>query len=201
MQRQLRQGEGERTRILTLLAQVCWTLGEIAPADQRLKHYEKGSYYGSLLVREQPDWADGYYWQAMNLCGVAEVGGAGRALRLLPVIVQTMKKAAAIDPTLDQGGPHRILGRIFYEAPAWPFSVGDIHKSLYHLTLAVQIAPHNSTNHLYLGETLLRLGKEQEAQMELIQVFSSTQHASWPLGLEQDRQEARRILAQMNQTP
>ena len=196
-QRNLRQNNGERTNTLILLAQVCSTLGELVEAEQRLDYYEKGRYYAELLIRESPAWADGYYWQAINLCGVAEVGGAGRALRLLPEIVETMEKVASIDPTMDQGGPHRVLGRIYCEAPAWPISVGDINKSLYHLTLAVQISPNNTTNHLYLAETLLRLGKERQAQAELHQVFSSTQHALWPLGVEQDRKEARRILGKM----
>jgi tetratricopeptide (TPR) repeat protein len=196
-QRNLRQNKGERTNTLILLAQVCCTLGELVKDEQRLDYYEKGQYYAELLIRENPAWADGYYWQAINLCGVAEVGGAGRALRLLPAIVETMEKASTIDPTIDQAGPHRVLGRIFCEAPAWPISVGDINKSLHHLTLAVQIAPNNSTNHLYLAETLLRLGKEKQAQAQLHQVFSSTQHALWPLGVEQDRKEARRILGKM----
>jgi tetratricopeptide (TPR) repeat protein len=197
-QRNLRQGNGERANTLIRLAQVCCTLGELVETEQRLDYYEKGKYYAELLVREYPFWADGHYWLALNLCGVAEVGGAGRALRLLPEILEIMEKAASIDPTYDQAGPHRVLGRILCEAPTWPISVGDIHKSLHHLTLAVQIAPDNSTNHLFLADTLMRLGKEKLAQVELDKVFKATQHATWPLGVEQDRREAHRLMAKLN---
>lgn len=196
--RNLLRSNGERANTLIRLAQICCTLGELAEAGQRLDYYEKGKYYAELLIRENPAWADGHYWKAINLCGVAEVGGASRALRLLPEIVETMEKAAAIDPTIDQAGPHRVLGRIFSEAPAWPISVGDMHKSLHHLTLAVQIAPDNTTNHLYLAETLLRLDKKNQALAELDKVFHSTQHALWPPGVEQDRKEARHLLTKLH---
>lgn len=200
-QRNLSQGNGERANTLIRLAQICNILGELVDGEHRLAYYEKGKDYAELLIKENPVWADGHYWKAINLCGVAEVGGAGRALRLLPEIVEAMEKAAAVDPTIDQAGPHRVLGRIFSEAPAWPISVGDINKSLQHLTLAVQIAPNNTTNHLYLAETLLRLNKHQEARVELDKVFRSTQHAMWPLGVEQDRCEARLMLAKLKKSP
>jgi tetratricopeptide (TPR) repeat protein len=193
-QSRLLHDDCNRADTLILLSQSCWTLGELVEFEQRLDYYQKGENYAKLLIRENPGLGEGYYWKALNLCGVAKVGGAGRALRLLPEIVETMEKAAAIDPTIDQAGPHRVLGRIFSEAPAWPMSMGDINKSLYHLTLAVQIAPDNTTNHLYLAETLLRLEKKKQALSELERVLSSTRHATWPLGVEKDREEARRIM-------
>jgi tetratricopeptide (TPR) repeat protein len=196
--RDLRQNNGDRSNNLVRVAKLFATLGELAETEERLDYYEKGRDYAEMMVREHPGWADGHYWLAVNLCGVAEVGGAGRALRLLPEIVEHLERAAAIDPTYDQAGAHRILGRIYSEAPAWPLSVGDIFKSLHHLKLAVKIAPENSTNHLFLADTLMHLGKKKEAQAELDKVFKSTKHATWPLGVEQDRREARRLLARWN---
>jgi|UniRef100_A0A7C3WTD1 tetratricopeptide (TPR) repeat protein len=197
-QRDLQQCKGERVETLARLAQVCFHLGELVPPDQKLYYYEQGRCYAEMLARECPSRVEGHYWLALNLCGVAEVGGAGRALRLLPQIVEIMEKAASIDPAIDQAGPHRVLGRIFSEAPAWPISVGDMHKSLHHLTLAVQIAPENSTNHLFLADTLMRLGKEKQAQKELDKVLKSSQHAVWPLGVTHDQVEARRLQARLN---
>lgn len=198
LQAKLRQDNGERANTLIRLAQSCCLLGELVEPGKRLDYFEKGKYYAELLIRENPAWGDGYYWLGLNLCGVAEVGGAGRALRILPDIMAVMEKAAAIDPTYDQAGAHRVLGRIYCEAPGWPISVGDIHKSLHHLKLAVQIAPDNTTNHLYLADTLLRLDKVEEAQSELDKVLKSTKHALWPSGVEQDRKEARQLLVKLN---
>jgi len=86
------------------------------------------------------------------------------------------------------------LGRIYYEAPRRPFAVGNLQKSLAHLTAAVRLAPHTSTNHLYLAETLIRLGQPAQARLELERVLTSSRHAIHLRGLEEDRREARLLL-------
>ncbi len=197
-EKDLAQGKGDRGTTLIRLSRACYNLGELAEDGQRLKYYEKGKYFAELLAKEQPARVEGYYWLASNLSGVAEVGGAARALRLLPEVVEIFYKASSMDPAYDQAGSHRALGSIFCEAPAWPISVGDLNKSLHHLTLAVQIAPENSTNHLFLGYALIQLGRGQEAQAALNHVFKSTKHSVWPPGVEHDRREARRLLKKLD---
>ncbi len=103
----------------------------------------------------------------------------------------------ALDEGYDQAGAHRVLGRIYYEAPGWPLSVGDMQKSLEHLKAAVRLSPATSTNHLYLAQTLLRLNEAMPARQELAQVLKSSRYAVKPQDLEEDRQEARRLLAEM----
>jgi tetratricopeptide (TPR) repeat protein len=190
----LPQEKAQRPTLLTQVSRLSFLVGDLGPKEKREPFFEKGRSYAETLAQEQPDWVDGHYWLALNLCGLAECGSAKRGLKLLPEIVTQLEKALEVDPTYDQGGPHRVLGRIYHEAPAWPLSVGDPNKALHHLQKAVQIAPDNSTNHLYLGEALDRMGKKQEARREFEQVLRSIRHALGPAGLEEDYQEARRHL-------
>ena len=90
-----------------------------------------------------------------------------------------------------------MLGRIYYEAPGWPLSVGDLEKSRQHLQAAVRLSPATSTNHLYLAQTLLRLKDDPGAEQELRQVLKSTRGAVKPQDLEEDRREARRLLGEI----
>ena len=90
-----------------------------------------------------------------------------------------------------------MLGRIYYEAPGWPLSVGDLQKSRQHLQAAVRLAPATSTNHLFLAQTLSRLQEAGLARQELEQVLKSTRGAVKPQDLEEDRREARRLLAEI----
>lgn len=196
-QRYWHQGTGERVALLVRLSRVCFNLGELAEHGQRAAYYEKGKYFAQILVTEQPARVEGHYWLGVNLGGLAEVGGAGRALRLLPEIVETLTKAALLDPAYDQAGTHRALGSIFCEAPPWPISVGNLDKALHHLTLAVCIAPKNSTNRLYLGYTLMRFGRLSEARAELQRVFQATANTVWLPGVEHDRREARSLLKKL----
>jgi tetratricopeptide (TPR) repeat protein len=193
---QLPRSGDSRDIILTELARLYFILGESAEWREKADCFNKGQYYAELSSQEQPHHVAGYYWQALNLAGLAEVTGAARALQLVPVIVEQLETAAAIDEAFDQAGPHRVLGRIYCEAPSWPLSAGDISKSLRHLRAAVQIAPENSTNHLYLAETLAQLGKSEEAYRELQQVFKASVHALSPHGLTEDCEQALALMTQ-----
>ena len=193
----LAQAEADPVPWLIRLARVCFILGDLAPNGQRQQYYERGRGYAERLCRERPSGVECHYWLAMHLCGLADVGGAFKGRRLLPRILDELQHVLTIDETYDQAGAHRVLGRIYYEAPGWPLSVGNLEKSLRHLSAAVRLAPDTSTNHLYLAETLLRMDKTIPARRELEQVLSSTRHAICLSNLKEDRQKARRLLKEM----
>jgi tetratricopeptide (TPR) repeat protein len=186
-----------RPLVLAHLGRTCFVLGQVAPEPQAMRYYQQGQSYAETLIREEPNRVEGHYWLALNLCGQAEVGSKLLGRKLLPRILEELQRAAALDAAYDQAGAHRVLGRIFYEAPGWPLSVGDLAKSRQHLQAAVHLSPATSTNHLYLAQTLLRLQESGLAQQELAQVLKSTRAAVRPQDLEEDRQEARRLLAKI----
>ncbi|MGB8992575.1 MAG: TRAP transporter TatT component family protein [Desulfobaccales bacterium] len=188
-----------RPLVLARLARTCFILGQLTPKKYCEGHYRRGKVYADTLIHEDPNRVEGHYWLALNLCGLAENCGYMMARRLLPQIMQELERAVVLDATYEQAGAHRVLGRIYYEAPAWPMSVGDLHKSLKHLQTAVRLAPENSTNHLYLAQTLYRLHERVPAREELARVLKSTRHADKPQDLEEDKQKARRLLADRDQ--
>jgi hypothetical protein len=187
----------DRAVVLARLGRTCFVLGQLAPDSRRMGYYQKGEPYAETLIREEANRVEGHYWLAMSLCGQADVGGKLLGHRLLPRILEELKRSVALDAAYDQAGAHRVLGRIYYEAPGWPLSVGDLAKSRQHLQAAVRLAPDTSTNHLYLAQTLFRLNEDGLARQELAQVLKSTRGAVIPQDLEEDRQEARRLLAAM----
>jgi tetratricopeptide (TPR) repeat protein len=140
---------------------------------------------------------EGHYWLALNLGGVAENSRAALALSLVPMIVDALEIAVTLDEAYDQGGPHRVIGRIYSQAPAWPISVGDLDKSLQHLRRAVQIAPENITNRLYLAETLIQSGMNEEASIELEKILASSYSSPMTDGFERDRIRAIRLIADL----
>jgi tetratricopeptide (TPR) repeat protein len=190
-----RQGQASAS-LLSRLARGCFLAGDMAPKAERRGFYEKGRRYGELLLKEQPAGVEGHYWLALNLAGLADVGGKLAGFRLLLTIMQELERALAIDESYDDAGAHRVLGRIYYEAPGRPLSVGNLQKSLRHLSAAVRLAPEDSTNHLYLAETLLRLRNYPQARQELEKVLTSSRNPIRPLGLEEDRRKARRLLSE-----
>ncbi len=178
------------------LARTCFVLGDMAPDSSRAGYYEKGLTYADKLLAQEPDGVAGHYWKAMNLSGLADVNRV-RGFKLLPQIMDELKRSLALDETYDQAGPHRVLGRIYLEAPGWPLSVGDRKKSLEQLTAAIRLAPDNSTNHLYLAETLLDMGKKAQARGELEKALQARRHAISPQGLEEDHRQAQALLNEL----
>jgi tetratricopeptide (TPR) repeat protein len=183
--------------LLNRLSRTCFILGDMAPINERGHYYEKGLDYAEKVLAQEPNGVAGHYWKAMNLSGLADVGTQLQGFKLLPKIMEELKRILALDETYDDAGAHRVIGRIYFEAPSWPISVGDKKKSLQHLETAVRLAPNHSTNHLYLAETMLDLGQKDQARAELQKVLQDGLHALTPKDLEEDRQEARRLLDEM----
>jgi tetratricopeptide (TPR) repeat protein len=190
-------GGGPRTPLLTSLARTCFVLGQVAPQEQRMAYYRQGQSYAETLLREAPGQVEGHYWLAMNLCGQADEGGKFLGRKLLPRIMEELRRSLALNEAYDRAGAHRVLGRIYYEAPGWPMSVGDLEKSRQHLEAAVRLAPAISTNHLYLAETLMKLNETAAARQQLELVLRSRRAAVRPQDLEEDRAEARRLLGEL----
>ena len=186
--------------LLARLARTCFVLGALAPGASRTGYYEKGLTYAENLLAQQPDGVAGHYWKALNLSGLADVNRL-RGLKLLPQIMDELNRSLALDETYDQAGAHRVLGRIYFEAPGWPLSVGSRKKSLEQLTAAVRLAPDNSTNHLYLAETLLAMGENAQAREELEKALQARRYAISPQGLEEDHRKARSLLEKMESSP
>jgi tetratricopeptide (TPR) repeat protein len=183
-----------RPLVLAKLARTCFLLGDMTPKKYCEGYYRKGKVYAETLIRDDPNRVEGHYWLALNLCGIADACGYMTGRRLLPQIIAQLERSLALDETYDQAGAHRVLGRIYFEAPAWPMSVGDMHESLKHLQDAVRLAPDNSTNHLFLAQTLYSLHYRSLAEQQLELVLKCTQHANKPQELEEDRKEAHRLL-------
>lgn len=194
---QLHHG-GNSLLLLPRLARTAFIIGNLAPKGQEAGYYDQGLAYAERLLTAQPGGVAGHYWKALNMCGLAEVGSRFQGFRLLPKILTELKQSLALDETYDQAGAHRVLGRIYFEAPGRPVSVGDLDKSRRHLTAAVRLAPDNSTNHLYLAETLLQMDHKTQAREELQKVLQSRRHAIRAQGLEEDQQEARHLLAKLD---
>jgi tetratricopeptide (TPR) repeat protein len=192
----LAQG-GPRTALLADLARTCFVLGQMASEGQRMEYYRQGQNYAESLRREAAGSAAGYYWLAMNLCGQADEGGKMMGHKLLPRIMEELQRSLRLDEGYDQAGAHRVLGRIYYEAPGWPLSVGDMQKSLEHLRAAVRLSPGTATNHLYLAETLLKLNETAAARRQLELVLTSRRYVVKAQDLEEDRAEARRRLGEL----
>ncbi|MBL8752302.1 MAG: hypothetical protein JNK15_03295 [Planctomycetes bacterium] len=100
--------------------------------------------------------------QALHVSLLAFANGPARALfaGYGPKLVAAIDAAVALDPTVEGAAPLRLSGRFRGKAP-WPY--GDLAAAETALARAVELAPV-VVNHLFLGDVLLRRGRNGEAE-------------------------------------
>jgi tetratricopeptide (TPR) repeat protein len=117
----------------------------------------------------RPDAAKLFFWCAVNWGLWGENHGKLAAARagVASKVRDFCLAAIALDGRAEQGGGHRILGRLHSEAPAIPFVTGwvDRDTAIAELRRANAIAPDDPINRIFLAEALLDHGDaRQEAE-------------------------------------
>jgi hypothetical protein len=120
---------------------------------------------GAALTLD-PKCAQAHYFMALNLGQLAQTKTLG-ALRIVPRIEAAFAAALAADPAIDNAGPDRGLGLLYFEAPGWPTSVGDRTKARRHLERCVELVPAHPGNRLCLAEALLEWRDREGARAQL----------------------------------
>jgi tetratricopeptide (TPR) repeat protein len=100
-----------------------------------------------------------HYYLAANL-GLAVREHITLAMENLGRLEGEMKRALALSPDIDDGGPLRLLGMLYLKAPAWPNGIGDRDKALELLEKAVKEHPGHPLNHLFYAQALWDEGDE-----------------------------------------
>jgi len=134
-----------------------WLIDHEADAEQRRRDAVGAVQAAQWCVGIQPDSAVCSYWMGAAL-GLQARERHATALDALPRIEQAFQKAAAGDPTLEQGGPDRALALLYLRAPGWPTGPGDPEKGLVHARKAVELGRDYPPNHLALAEALAANG-------------------------------------------
>lgn len=94
-----------------------------------------------------------HYYLATNL-GLAIREQITLAMANLERLEAEMKRALALSPDIDDGGPLRILGALYLKAPTWPNGIGDRDMALELLKKAVKEHPGHPINHLFYAQAL-----------------------------------------------
>ncbi|SDL40177.1 hypothetical protein SAMN05660337_2924 [Maridesulfovibrio ferrireducens] len=123
-------------------------------------------------LKKNPKSGVGHYLSAF-LAGKEAQLSPLRGLDLVPVLEQEALLAEKLSPEVDFGGPDRMLGELYLEAPSPPLSVGNLSKSLVHFEKAVKISPDFYLNHLGYGAALLEDGEKAKACVQFSQALKS----------------------------
>ncbi|HDZ90763.1 MAG TPA: hypothetical protein ENH37_08820 [Deltaproteobacteria bacterium] len=157
---------------LTLRAANCYAFLARQGEDRslRLARAVEGRRLAETAKALLPKSGQAHYLYAY-LTGLEAENNSLRGLELVPVIEREALLAADLDPGVDHGGPHRMLGELYLRAPPFPLSIGDPARAVEHYRQAVEQAPGFMENRLGLVEGLLADEQTGQACVELRKVL------------------------------
>jgi tetratricopeptide (TPR) repeat protein len=138
-------------------------LGHSKDSAERTRLAESAVIVGQLCEESLPANPLCDYWLAAAL-GLQARERTATAKDALSRMTDLLHRAIQKDPSIDQGGPHRLLAIVLLRAPSWPLGPGDPEAALPEAQAAVRIAPNYPPNQLVLAEALKKSGRSAEAR-------------------------------------
>lgn len=154
--------------------------------------FGQGIYYAKKAVALEPEKPDGHYWLGVNYGVYGEARGVLKSLSLVKPIKNAMKKVIELDRGYEDGGPDRVLGRVYFKVPG--IAGGSKNKSLEHLLKSKELGPNDALTRCYLADTLLSLKEVDKAREELEYVLSMESDPRWISGVDDCKEDAKKML-------
>lgn len=134
----------------------------------------------AAALRGNRDAAPVYFWGAVVFASWGRVAGAAAALGegLADRLRRQAEIVIALDPGYEDGGAHRLLGRIHAMVPRIPFVTPWVERerAVQELRRAFALGPDQPLNQLLLGQTILELAPSERPQA--IELLRRVAHGS-----------------------
>jgi len=175
------------------ISRILYYIGEHAENKKEKKNtFSQGVYYAEKAIQLEPEKPDGYYWRGVNNGKYGETRGVLKSLFLVKPIKSDMNKVIELNPSYEDGGAYRVLGRVYFELPG--FAGGSKEKSLEFLKKSIEIGPNDANTRLFLGETLLAMDEIEKARKELEFVLSLDDDPCWKSDVASAKKSAKELL-------
>ena len=177
------------------LARARYWLGTNGPAtpDEKKRVLERGIEAARLAIAARAAAPEGHFWMAANMGALADAHGLRQGIKYRGEIKAALEAALAAQPSYLFGSPDRALGRWYFKVPG--LFGGDDRKSEAHLRKALTYRPDSVITLLFLGETLIDLGKTAEARATLQSAVDAPAHPDWIPEDARFKVQARQLLA------
>jgi len=173
------------------LARCYWWLADHRDQTRRQEHLQLGQASAARAVAADPGGVEGHYWLGACAGLLASEKRDFGSLRLVELAIREMETVIRLEP--GHGMAQYTLGVIYRQAPGWPFSVGNLQKSLEYARRAVELRPDVVLTHIGLAETLAALGRKEEAR----RVLEKAQNLPGPTGQEPETEDQKCQLRQL----
>jgi len=100
--------------------------------------------------------ANGYFYNGLCSGTLGQTQGIWSSLGIIEPFKKDMETAINLDPSIEEGGPHRALGNLYLKLPY--VLGGDLERSIGHFQKAIQLGSEFGENYLGLAEAYIENG-------------------------------------------
>ena len=147
----------ESDKLFWRLGRVYFKLGETFTSES------KKIYFFSLCMAQtkktieiNSQSANGYFFNGLCSGTLGQTQGIWSSLGIIGPFKKDMETAINLDPSIEEGGPHRALGNLYLKLPY--VLGGDLERSIGHFQKAIQLGSEFGENYLGLAEAYIENG-------------------------------------------
>ncbi len=140
----------------------------IKDKNYKMRIAAMGLKIANMIIKKAPNRVEGYYFSALHLGYYSLYKGAQYSLYYIPKIEKWTQKAIKLNQSFKKGAPLIFACALYFEAPGFPVSIGDIYKAKELCEKAIKQYPENCTAYLYLSAIYDVLGNPQKAKTILL---------------------------------
>jgi tetratricopeptide (TPR) repeat protein len=175
------------------LAQARYWLGTNGlPEAERKGALEGGIAAGRTAIALDAKKPEGYFWLAANMGALAESYGLRQGIKYRGQIRDALEMVLKIDPAFQDGSADRAIGRWYFKVPG--LFGGSNKESEKHLRKSLAYNQQSIISHLFLAETLLDMGRKDDAKKELQAAIDAPLDPYWGPEDKKFKERARALL-------
>jgi len=173
-----------------------WLGTQGLPAAERKAALETGVAAARAAMAIDTGKPEGHFWLAANMGYLAESYGLRQGIKYRGEIRAALERVLKLDPAFQQGSADRALGRWYYKVPG--LFGGSNKKSEEHLRRSLTYNPQSIISRLFLAETLVDLGRKDEAKRELQKALDAPLDLDWTAEDRRFKEQAKQLLARIS---
>jgi len=172
-------------------------------ADKSESETEKIRYFSLCLeqtsktITRNSKLANGYFFNGLCNGKLGEAQGLWSSLGKIEPLKNDMEIAIKLDPSVNEGGPHRALGNLYLRLPF--LLGGDIDRSIDHFKEAVRLGPQFGENYLGLAKAYIQNENYLLARDTLQDLLKIKSNAQGEKAVREWHTEARSLLQKISQ--
>jgi tetratricopeptide (TPR) repeat protein len=157
--------------------------------------FKDGIEYAKIAVSLDGNCKPARFWLALLYGLYGQARGIAQSLHMLEPMKAELDWILEKDEAFEDAGAHRAYGRLYFLLPA--IKGGDKAKARKHLARAIELAPKNLLNYLYVAEIQSSEGRRDEAKASLKSLLDQPDDPRWKPECAEWRAQATAMLKEL----